>query len=225
MNREQALLVADRQRSQARVLTRRGDLERAGQILVQLIETLRPSLAGDETEGSAPATSRAALAGALADAYGMLGGVEWRQGDLTKALRAYEEGRALEETDDLAITDSYNLVNSIVVSLLLRPSEVNGLQHDLQVAISEMRAQLEGERRDQWWAWADYAVLLLLTGDTDQAFDAYARFESCGPTLTDYQAVLRVLRDLADALGTVDADMEASVWEAADYLSRGLARA
>jgi tetratricopeptide (TPR) repeat protein len=205
MNREEALRDAERQRNQARVLTRLGDLPRAQKLLQNLTASLEMSLAEDEDEVRDEATSRAEVARALADAYGMLGGVEWRRGHLTEALTAYNCGRGIEQNKEFGISDSYNLVNAIVVSILRCPGDIDSLRDQIESAARVVGEQVQGERRDQWWAWADYALLTLLLGQEKVTKDAYSRFAECGPRWSDYQSVIRALQSLADALESVNA--------------------
>jgi hypothetical protein len=201
MDTEQALLLAGRQRTQARVYTRRGDLDRAADGLEKAVRSLLPSLAATEGD-SGPVTSRVEVAGALADTYGMLGGVEWRRGNLSAALRAYERGREIEQNEAYNLSDSYNLVNAIVLTILLEPMKLADTEPELNSAIRTVRRQVEGERRDQWWAWADFSLLNVLAGHVDDALDGYNRFFSCGPTSSDYGSVRRVLVQLLDKLRT-----------------------
>jgi tetratricopeptide (TPR) repeat protein len=220
MNREEALRDADLQRSQAWVLTHQGELARAQQVLEHLTTQLQTALAEDEGEEALePATSRAVIARTLADAYGMLGGVEWRRGRLTEAGLAYARGREIEQSEEFGISDSYNLVNSIVVSILRYPAGIDALRNQLELAAAVVKAQVEGERRDQWWAWADYALLTLLIGDEEAAINAYDRFANCGPRLSDYQSVKRVLQSLVDALMPVKVSTATKLIESIDALT------
>lgn len=220
MNREEVLRDADRQRSQARVLTQQGELARAQQVLENLTTQLQAALVEDKGEEALePATSRAVIARALADAYGMLGGVEWRRGQLTEAGLAYERGREIEQSEEFGISDSYNLVNFIVVSILRNPMEIGALRNQLESAAKVVKAQVEGERRDQWWAWADYALLNLLIGDDEAAANAYDHFTRRGPRRSDYQSVKRVLQSLADSLKPVNVSTARKLIESIDALT------
>jgi tetratricopeptide (TPR) repeat protein len=216
MNREQVLREADRRRRQARVSTRRGDLAGARQTLNGLIDLLQSSI--DDADDNDVSTSRSAVAKALADAYGMLGGVERRDGELDAALEAYRKGMNLEQDPAYSIIDSYNLVNFLVVSILALPEKFEALREQVQHAADVVADQVRGERRDQWWAWADYALLSLLTDDEDTAAYAYERFARCGPGPSDYRSVGDVLRTVSAALHQVDERIATLVSDAQDDL-------
>ncbi|MEU8079222.1 hypothetical protein AB0B31_27720 [Catellatospora citrea] len=210
MSIEDALSAADRLRGEARVFTRFGDLSRAHQLLTGLVTSLAKFLNGDDDRSTSEhgdferPTSRHAIAVRLADTYGMIGGIECRQGNFDKALEAYRSGRRLEQDRQYGLSDSYNLTNTFVVALIIDSSHLEEMQDDIRKAVEAVGRQVDGERRNQWWAWADYGLLCLLEGETSEASRAYHRFAACGPAASDFASVRRVLDSLANAVSLTD---------------------
>ncbi|GIH02458.1 hypothetical protein Rhe02_05250 [Rhizocola hellebori] len=196
MDYVQLLDIAGQMRRQARVFTAQGDIALARKVLTDLIRRLSPQLA----VGSLPASLAAEVAMALADAYGMLGGIEMRAGNLSEARQAYRSGQEIEQDPGYHIEDSYNLVNAIVAGLLIAPAGLTQMSTEIVAAAEVVRKQIASSRRDQWWAWADYGMLSVLIGDDEEAHNAYRQFRSCGPAISDYESVVRVLISLAEGL-------------------------
>lgn len=213
MNREDVLVTADEMRQRARVQVRNGRIGPARTLLREVVRLLDASLGaiGDDSR-------RTELAKALADTHGMLGGVEWRAGDLSEAAAAYERGRAIEQDERFGIVDSYNLTNALVLRILLDPTGLDGMLGELQAAQAVVGKQVAGPRGKQWWAWADYGLLCLLTGKPEEATRAYKQFRISGPGPSDSESVGRVLQDLADAIEPVDEPRSLAVREAAASL-------
>jgi hypothetical protein len=197
MNREQVLLHAKSERVGAKSATNRGRLDRAREILTSVIDLLKSSLAEDASAEARVTTSRNEVARVLADTYGMLGGVERRRGALREALSAYASGCKLEQDPEFGIVDSYNLVNELVLKILIDPSSFGGLADELLRAAETVREQVRGPRRDQWWAWADAALLELLVGNGQAADQAYHNFAKNGPGRSGFTSVVDVLAELA----------------------------
>jgi hypothetical protein len=198
MNREDVLDLADLLRQRARVQARNGRPGPARKLLREVV-----SLLGTAMSANGDDSQQAGLAKALADAHGMLGGVEWRAGDLTEAA-AYERGRAIEQDPRFGIVDSYNLTNALVLRILLEPGDLQSLNEELRAARATVGMQVAGPRGEQWWAWADYGLLCLLTDAADEARRAYGQFRISGPGPADHESVGRVLHELADAVEQVD---------------------
>ncbi|GAA2480028.1 hypothetical protein [Winogradskya humida] len=199
MNREDVLDLADQLRQRARVQARNGRPGPARKLLREVVSLLGTAMGAIDDE-----SQQAELAKALADAHGMLGGVEWRAGDLTEAAAAYERGRAIEQDPQFGIVDSYNLTNALVLRILLEPGDVESFNEELRAARATVGLQVAGPRGEQWWAWADYGLLCLLTDATDEAARAYEQFRISGPGPADRESVGRVLHELADAVEQVD---------------------
>jgi tetratricopeptide (TPR) repeat protein len=214
MNRENVLVTADELRQRARVQVRNGRFGPARALLREVVTLLTTSLGAVGDEPRQPE-----LAKALADTHGMLGGVEWRTGNLAEAAAAYERGRTIEQDERFGIVDSYNLTNALVLRILLDPSAVPEMRGELQAARETVGKQVSGPRGKQWWAWADYALLCLLSGQTEDATRAYEQFRISGPAPSDHDSVARVLRDLADAITPVDNPRGQAVRHAAASLS------
>lgn len=168
-----------------------------------------------------------ALARELADCYGMLGGIyrrkaeqEGSESNLKDAATMYERGLQSEADD------SYNLSNSLVISILLDPSSLEEKQIEIKDAISKVQTQIRGQRRDQWWAWADLGLFNLLIGDIFAAQDAYKQFISLGARSSDCKSVIAVLRNLYAVLSTVGSPFAQSVAQSMEdailFLSRKL---
>jgi hypothetical protein len=202
VNRDGLLRHADKAKNNARTETQLGNLEEAEQILVRLVAQLEDFLAEEEAPATRERTGTLTnlLAAHLADSYGMLGGVQRRQGDLRRAAQSYAKGKALELDSRFAVNNSYNLTNSLVVEIMLDPDSLATRQNEIQSAAQTLRGQVDGERRNQWWAWADYALLSLLSGDQDEVGRAYREFRRCGPRPSDYRSVLRVLKECQEAV-------------------------
>jgi hypothetical protein len=199
MNREQLLAHAERVRDRARTLTDAGRHDDARELLGDLATQLADALgAGDDDRRNNE------VATALADTYGMLGGVETRAGDLRAATAVYARGREIEQSERYGIVDSYNLTNAIVLGILQDPPSLTTRGDELSAARATVRTQVGGPRGRQWWAWADYGLLCLLSGEDAEATRAYNQFVVGEPTPSDYDSVTRVLQRLAAAIDPVD---------------------
>src|SRR4051794_2267847 len=162
MSREELLTHADNVRRRSRMLMDASLYGRARHELTTLMALLESSLriADDDARHNEVAT-------ALADTYGMLGGAEVRDGNMEAAAAAYGKGCEIEQSERYGIVDSYNLTNSIVLRILLDPVKLENLREQLFRARTTVRNQVNGPRGRQWWAWADYGLLCLLSGEVD----------------------------------------------------------
>jgi hypothetical protein len=137
----------------------------------------------------------------LYQCLGSLGGT-WRDGaelaldDGAKnecwhqSVKYYDEGHAIESGThdryaDFGFVDSYNLLQRLVVRVLRAPRCLDnpstelghGLNVPQELATAEriVNEQLEGPRRNDAWAMADLALLLILRGHTrEQAWRKFA---------------------------------------------------
>lgn len=156
----------------------------------------------------------------LADHHGRLGGIYRRADLLNRAVEHYREGADLEREWNLDVT--YNRTNDLVVSVLLRPDDVPSLAPQIDEVAGIVRRQVKGPRRNEWWAWADLALLNLLAGRWNDALWAYHRLAGTGPRRQDYESALSVLLDVKVALAGVrwerSAALVGSVSAAVEYL-------
>jgi hypothetical protein len=163
-----------------------------------VVELLQRRLGELEADAEAADDERVEAARRLADHCGRLGGIYRRAERIGDAVRAYRQGMELEERHRL--DDSYDRTSSIELQVLDDPERQPELSTDIEDAISLVAAQVEGLRRDQWWAWADYGLVSLLGGRAPEARRAYDRFQKIAARRVDYESVLGVLRPLQDRL-------------------------
>jgi len=155
----------------------------------------------------------------LSDCHGLMGGIERRWADeldgderiahLKLAVKAYDAGYEFESDPRYGIFNSYNLVNRLIVRLLLAPEALQSeeplalegvaalhLATEFDRAADIIREQVAGPRRGDYWAWADLAMIEVLTlRSAPEA--AYAQFLTLGPPDFAYVSALAGLRPLA----------------------------
>lgn len=139
---------------------------------------------------------RAVIRAERADSLGMKGGIFRRQGDVSAALAAYQEGVKTEGEDS---PNTYNLGNVVQLSAMLSPQDL--AEGRLDARIDELLARLErqvrGRRSDEWWAWADLAQFRLLRGDRAGAEAAMREgLKATGPSAAEYARPLDLLAEL-----------------------------
>ena len=158
-----------------------------------------------------------ALTKELADCLGMVGGVERRwgiEGDeadrmshLSLSCAAYDEGYGYEWDPAFGTPATYNLVNRLTGRLLIRPDLLEldevvdlgnaiapiNVRRDLIEAITLIDNQVA--KKGNFWAEADLALLLVLTGQPVST--AYAPFFALSPPGYAYGSALDGLRLLA----------------------------
>jgi hypothetical protein len=98
------------------------------------------------------------------------------------------------------------------------PTRLKALTSEINHAIALIQVQVEGPRRDQWWAWADLGQLCLLGRRPREARDAYERFQQAGPRRVDYQSVLAVLGSLQEQFLASEPDLAADLDDTIKYL-------
>src|SRR5260370_5748070 len=158
-------------------------------------------LLNDEAAHTEDDNYMATLRRELADCYGMMGGIYRRKSlqdnpteNLKKSLNMYEKGKVYE-TDS-----SYNLSNTIVISILIDPKNLEMQQSTILDGIKTIQEQVRGKRGDQWWAWADLGLFNVLAGYNKAAFDAYEHFTLLGARTKDYETTISVLLQLRERL-------------------------
>lgn len=135
----------------------------------------------------------------LADTMGMKGGVHRRRNDLEAALAAYKAGLDAEGPDSKS---TYNLGNTVLLSILLKPSSIDdgSLDDTIATLLQRLQGQTQGLRADEWWAWADLAQFELLNGHVDAARSALMKGLATGPGTSEFQRPLEVLAEVAHRL-------------------------
>jgi tetratricopeptide (TPR) repeat protein len=191
---EQAYRLAVR----ARRDTHRGHLEQAMEQQEQAVELLERQLEQLDGDPDVLPDELVEAVRRLSDHYGRLGGIYRRAGRVDEAVDTYRKGMELERR--YRLDDSYNRTNWIALQVLEDPDQLPALAGHIEDAVSLIGAQVEGPRRDQWWAWADYGLVSLLGNRVPEARRAYDRFRRTGARRVDYESVLGLLRLLRDRL-------------------------
>lgn len=136
----------------------------------------------------------------IANYYGMMGGQFRRDGDIEKAIAAYDEGLKYEANPSYQISNSYCLTNSISLRIIQKDRIDNEISRKIQDALSIINEQVQGIRKDDWWARADLGLLYLLNNDQKNSEQSYEKFGQKGATPLDYKSVISVLRVLSLSL-------------------------
>ena len=193
-------------KSLAKSQSMQGHDEIAAKTLDDGIDVLKAALTshGDSSQqASVPLDADERLiASELADMHGMVGGVRRRQGELVRAIAAYDQGFQYESNPRYRLVTTYNALNRLVTRILMCPGSlsdsdalrsVNELEFvDVPRALNELRTQLKQQvdsvRANDFWAAGDLAFTCALVGDDQGALDATQRFGSFAPppTTDDY---------------------------------------
>ncbi|MBK9361815.1 MAG: hypothetical protein IPM99_12100 [Rubrivivax sp.] len=182
-------------KQQAVALRNRDRLEAA----LEALERAESALEGLLAEPDLDPERRQQLAAELADTHGMKGGVQRRRQHMDEALSEYQAGAAVEGAE---ATTTYNLGNSVLLSLVLGRTTLNDAKtrEDIDRLVARLERQVLGARADEWWAYADLAQFRLLRGDVAGAFEAYAAGRNTGPTQSEQQRPLDVMVEVAAAV-------------------------
>lgn len=175
--------------------------ERYDAALATLDEALQ-RLHALEAEAGSDQRLRSMVQAELGDTMGMKGGVNRRRDDLQAALADYKAGLDAEGPDSKS---TYNLGNTVLLSILLQPSSIDdgSLDGTIATLLQRLQAQTQGPRADEWWAWADLAQFELLSGHVDAARNALMKGLATGPGANELQRPLEVLAEVADKLESV----------------------
>ena len=216
----------------------RGRYGEAVTIINELIERLEEFRSKCEDPAD-----QAKVVSELSDCCGLLGGVERRwglaQGDgqartehLEELVKAYDKGRELERAMRSTRLDTYNMVNSIIGRILLRPkclsnsvpspvgpADVIDVTAELGRIADVLAEQSRADRRGDVWALADLALVKLLLG-RDEPVAAYAEFVRQNPPTYAYESALSTLRPLAE----LDLSVRERLQEAIVHLERCIPR-
>lgn len=211
---------AERLAERARSLSVDGDHAAARDLHEQAVALCREVYAeqqAEAAEGIGDPDEHLRAAHALADHLGRLGGSLRRAGDLEEALKAYRDGAELER--EWRLDDTYNRTNMITLWVELRPGEMNEILPMVEDTLRLVRRQARGPRREQWWAWADYGLLSVLSGESDDADFAYQRYLACDPRPVDIRSTRDILIRLRPAIAPFAPDVAQGLANASDQLA------
>lgn len=187
-------------------------VERAIGRLRELWEQNKGSAEGD---GGGPSPDVQDLVEALAEAYGVKGGILRSKGDFKGAADAYGEGLPFEQHPARKADSSYNLVQRLTNRVLAAPREAipEDLRLELEAARRELQRQLSTSRGRDAWAAADMITIQLLQTPQDPSHGgqlvgkAYSVFEGLKPRPKPrvYESTLRALEDFKQSLEEIPA--------------------
>lgn len=158
------------------------------------------------------------LVKALAETYGVKGGILRSSGEFENAVRAYDKGATFEQHPALKVKveNSYNLIQRLTNRVLAEPHQVgaeewNVFSKDMWRELGEARDVLQrqintGGRGNDPWAAADMITVQLLLAPRDpsngaqRVEEAYTEFEKLEPKPRVYESTLRALEDLQRCL-------------------------
>lgn len=140
------------------------------------------------------------IAERIANYYGMIGGQYRRDGEIDKAITAYDRGLRYEANPLYKISNSYCLTNSISLRVIQRGKIDGEIRKKTQDAISVINEQVQVIRKDDWWARADLGLLYLLNNDPANSEQNFEKFGQKGARREDYVSVITVLRVLSASL-------------------------
>jgi hypothetical protein len=174
-----------------------------------------------KTEASPPLPSW--LASELADAYGLMGGIERRWGlllsgqererHLKASVAAYDEGFTYEKNLPPNEENTYNRVNRLVGRVLLNPSvlEAGGAVPDIFDELGKaediLTKQIESVRQKDPWAYCDLGTIRLLRGEPD-ALLTFKELDRLRPPSFVYDSTLATLQPLGEVAADVRPELE-----------------
>jgi hypothetical protein len=199
------------------------DLEVLWQLHKQSINASRENASPDER----------ALVGALAECYGVRGGIYRSAGKASKAVESYDRGQKFEAHEANRVDNSYNLIQRLLNRVLVEPQSVGAdpwrvlgadMWKELREAQETLFKQITGTRgSDPWatpskqltgtrgsdpWAAADTLILVILM--SPQSDDLSVELDSAwqglmrlNPGRFLYESTLRTLKDVRNSLETV----------------------
>ncbi len=188
------------------------DPHEAFKLLDWAVSALRHDYDAAVAAGDQGATVRAAVP--LADALGRRGGVLRSLDDPVAAMASYADGARFEINFDLSTT--YCQVNGL--ALRWRHESDVDLLDDTSAVFARLRVQLDGDRRDDFWGWADAGQLAALLADDEGMVHAYRRFAELPSQPPDYETVRAVLCELQGALTLRGSDRATAIARAIQVL-------
>jgi tetratricopeptide (TPR) repeat protein len=186
----------------------------------EAIDLLEKALvAAVESDPPAPVEAREELQGELADCHGIKGGLYRREDKLDDALREY--GKGLKDYEAPLGKVSYNLSNTIAVTIIKDGSSLSGQLPTIRQGIDLVTRQLDENidgRRSQWWAYADLGMFYLLENRLEKAKEQYRKFKECGARDEDYKTTMEVLKELQQSLETAASPVASAIDQAHKFL-------
>jgi tetratricopeptide (TPR) repeat protein len=168
------------------------------------------------------------LVEALAETYGVKGGILRSDGKPEEAVRAYDKGLTFEQHPARKVDNSYNLVQRLINRVLVAPHRVGATKwevvskdmwKELEKAGHELHRQITTSRVNDPWAAADMIMVQLLldpqgsSKGKEQNDDALQKFESLKPKARVYASTLRALKDFEKSLEQVTEDNRLGSWK------------
>jgi hypothetical protein len=219
-------------KNQARDARESNDLEEAFELITAATEQLdklwkqrRESI---DNAGANASPDERELVEALAETYGVKGGILRSKGQPEQAVHAYDTGLVFEQHSARKADNSYNLVQGLINRVLAAPHLVGApdweilgrnMWKDLENASSELRRQIATSRSRDPWAAADMIMVQLLLSPQDlgngkqQVDEAWWKFEGLKPKPFVYESTLRTLKDLEKSLEQVATDRRLKGWD------------
>jgi tetratricopeptide (TPR) repeat protein len=177
---------------------------------VKTLETVKPRL--DSVEKGAVSAEDCSLAEALADVYGSSGGIYRSAEKYKDSVKAYDDGAEIEQDQRFGFVNSYNLTQRLVARVLLEPKnwiqpgqviEGKNFAELLGAATTTVETQTLGPRANDVWAWADLAVLRILSGDAEGADIAFETLVDLAKQPFVFDSTNSVISDLLKQIDPV----------------------
>ena len=164
------------------------------------------------------------LVAALAETYGVKGGILRSLRNFEGAIDAYDEGFKFEQHRARKVDNSYNLIQRLTNRVLAEPhmagnpewrivikdehgdKETKSMSQELGDARVNLHHQLTTSRGSDPWAAADMITIQLLLAPRKPlegaglVEEAYAKFRGLKPKPRVYESSLRAMKDLKDGL-------------------------
>jgi len=208
---------AQRYKKAAMQAKREGDLDRANAEFEEARYVMGEAFAEIESGGRFNATLVGPVdqatkdqASELADCWGILGGIYREEGDIKKAIDAYDSGYKFEKEPKYEIQSTYNTVNRLVLPLLTHPELLKeggaGISGErLERPVSELLAEAGQAIEAKWrfmtdpvWALADM-VLITTILQTPDAAEWEERFKAKAQNRFSFDSLRTVLEKLSQA--------------------------